>query len=175
MTKDANISEPSMDEILASIRQIISTDIPEIKHEDEDKGASDILDLTQLLPEENQYIRSKNPNFSSSYQGNHVLALKDPLDDSYMSQKTITETVEAFDSLRKLSKNHPQPTGKHASQEMGGQTIETLIREMLRPLLKDWLDTHLPKIVQSVVQEQVEKVMDHLDSPHSPNDARREN
>ena len=33
MTKDSNISEPSMDEILASIRQIISTDIPEVKNE----------------------------------------------------------------------------------------------------------------------------------------------
>ena len=27
----------------------------------------------------------------------------------------------------------------------GGPTIEDLVREEIRPLLKDWLDTHLPR------------------------------
>lgn len=42
------ISEPSMEEILASIRQIISTD-----HSPDVESEEDILDLTNALPEEN--------------------------------------------------------------------------------------------------------------------------
>lgn len=155
MTTENNISEPSMDEILASIRQIISTDIPEIRNEDENS----ILDLTHLLPEENQYVKPLESNYNSFSDKEDVLILKDPLNDSFISPKTIDETVEAFDSLRKLAQENPQSLPKRSSEGVGGQTIENLTKEILKPLLKEWLDVNLPKIVRSIVNEQVEKIM----------------
>jgi len=173
MTKDSNISEPSMDEILASIRQIISTDIPEVKNEG--GGEPDILDLTQLLPEENQHLKSMNSHISPTHQDDQVLSLKDPLDDSFISAKTINETVEAFDSLSKLAhENSPSPLPR-VSREIGGQTIESLIRDMLKPLLKEWLDAQLPKIVQALVREQLEKIVERVDVSHSQHYSQREN
>ncbi|MDP3618317.1 MAG: DUF2497 domain-containing protein [Ramlibacter sp.] len=39
-----------------------------------------------------------------------------------------------------------------------GHTLEDVVREMLRPMLKDWLDANLPSIVQASVAEEVERI-----------------
>jgi uncharacterized protein len=39
-----------------------------------------------------------------------------------------------------------------------GRSLEDVVRELLRPLLKDWLDANLPAIVQAKVQEEVERI-----------------
>jgi len=39
-----------------------------------------------------------------------------------------------------------------------GQTLDGVVRELLRPLLKEWLDEHLPAIVAEKVQDEVERV-----------------
>lgn len=39
-----------------------------------------------------------------------------------------------------------------------GRTLEDVVRELLRPLLQQWLDDHLPAIVQETVQAEVERI-----------------
>ncbi|TAJ69484.1 MAG: DUF2497 domain-containing protein [Phenylobacterium sp.] len=39
-----------------------------------------------------------------------------------------------------------------------GRTLEDVVREMLRPMLQQWLDTNLPGIVQEAVQAEVERI-----------------
>ncbi|MBK1662146.1 DUF2497 domain-containing protein [Paracraurococcus ruber] len=41
----------------------------------------------------------------------------------------------------------------------GGPTIEDVVREEVRPLLKDWLDTHLPPLVERLVRAEIERVV----------------
>jgi cell pole-organizing protein PopZ len=41
-----------------------------------------------------------------------------------------------------------------------GVTIEDIVREEIRPLLKAWLDTHLPSLVERVVRSEIERVID---------------
>jgi cell pole-organizing protein PopZ len=41
----------------------------------------------------------------------------------------------------------------------GGPTIEDVVREELRPLLKDWLDQHLPAVVERLVRAEIERVV----------------
>ena len=41
----------------------------------------------------------------------------------------------------------------------GGRTVEDLVREELRPLLKEWLDQHLPPIVERAVRAEIERVV----------------
>jgi cell pole-organizing protein PopZ len=40
----------------------------------------------------------------------------------------------------------------------GADTLEGLVREMLKPMLKDWLDVHLPEIVERVVAQEVARI-----------------
>jgi cell pole-organizing protein PopZ len=39
-----------------------------------------------------------------------------------------------------------------------GHTLEDVVRELLRPMLKTWLDEHLPEIVQARVDAEVERI-----------------
>ncbi len=41
----------------------------------------------------------------------------------------------------------------------GGPTIESIVREELRPLLKAWLDINLPPIVERLVRAEIERVV----------------
>jgi cell pole-organizing protein PopZ len=48
--------------------------------------------------------------------------------------------------------------------QRGGLTIEDVVREELRPLLKSWLDTHLPPLVEKLVQVEIERVVNRATS-----------
>ncbi len=41
----------------------------------------------------------------------------------------------------------------------GGPTLEDMVREELRPILKQWLDIHLPPIVERLVRLEIERVV----------------
>jgi len=41
----------------------------------------------------------------------------------------------------------------------GGPTIEDLVREEIRPLLKQWLDANLPPLVERHVRAEIERVV----------------
>ena len=46
-----------------------------------------------------------------------------------------------------------------AAVHRGGPTIEDVVREELRPLLKAWLDRHLPPLVERLVRAEIERVV----------------
>jgi cell pole-organizing protein PopZ len=41
----------------------------------------------------------------------------------------------------------------------GGPSIEDVVREEIRPILKDWLDAHLPPLVERLVRAEIERVI----------------
>lgn len=49
-----------------------------------------------------------------------------------------------------------------AATHRGGPTIEDLVREEIRPLLKEWLDTHLPPMVERLVRAEIERVVSRM-------------
>jgi cell pole-organizing protein PopZ len=55
--------------------------------------------------------------------------------------------------LRMLAANRSTQTHR------GGPTIEDLVREEIRPLLKEWLDSHLPGLVERQVRAEIERVV----------------
>ena len=38
------------------------------------------------------------------------------------------------------------------------RTLEDLVKEMLRPMLKSWLDDNLPGLVERIVKAEIERV-----------------
>jgi len=63
-----------------------------------------------------------------------------------LSQSTVSAVESAFSSLANtvLSNN--------------ARTLEDLVREMLRPMLKSWLDDNLPGLVERIVKAEIERV-----------------
>jgi cell pole-organizing protein PopZ len=41
----------------------------------------------------------------------------------------------------------------------GGLTIEDIVREQLRPMLKAWLDANLPSLVEHLVRAEIERLV----------------
>jgi cell pole-organizing protein PopZ len=69
-----------------------------------------------------------------------------PSYDALLSQSTVSAVESAFHTLANtvLSNN--------------ARTLEDLVKEMLRPMLKSWLDDNLPGLVERIVKAEIERV-----------------
>ena len=78
-------------------------------------------------------------------------------DDMLLAEPTVTAATESLSHLRDIAVERQLELGN------GMLTIETIVRETLKPYLKEWLDANLPDIVERVVRKEVAHIMDRLD------------
>ena len=190
----AKLNEPTMDEILASIRKIISDDLGETTAPAAASGVSlkpevsaDVLELSSdmALP------------VSKDASWNMPLGRRDAGGDAerakHSTASTVTDPVAAVTELaarmaiisskadRAVGETDGSSTAPVApatesavSSAFGSlrQTIEressadavistamkTVVEAALRPMLKDWLDTNLPGIVERLVKAEIERM-----------------
>jgi cell pole-organizing protein PopZ len=71
-------------------------------------------------------------------------------DEPLLSNPSASRAAAHFGALGSL--------GRHVPMPVEGRTLEHLVAELLRPVLKDWLDQHLPSIVEAKVQAEIERV-----------------
>jgi uncharacterized protein len=184
-------SEPSMEEIIASISRIIAEDKPGAERR---VGAtapveaagpakrSDILELTQVVDEDGSVRRvspwAGDPTAPSSTPNTPIVSPTDatgriepqpsPADplleprlgsggERIVSAATSGAVAATFAQLGAL----PREPRTETELQLGGveRTLEGIVREMLRPLLQDWLDSHLPGIVERLVREEIARVV----------------
>jgi uncharacterized protein len=70
-----------------------------------------------------------------------------PMDSPAMlSRSTVSAVESAFNSLA------------HTVLSNNARTLEDLVKEMLRPMLKSWLDDNLPGLVERIVKAEIERV-----------------
>jgi cell pole-organizing protein PopZ len=195
MNQPAKAQEPSMEEILASIRRIIADDDagrPKAeappkpapaptpppprpaanKQEDIDAMLADleappkatpkpapkpvapppvdVLDLTEAMA-----APAPAPSFRTIDGASDVVFTDQPPEPprappapeaALISTATKTAVDTAFSSLANIV------LGQNA------RTLEDLVREMLRPMLKAWLDDNLPGMVERIVRAEIERV-----------------
>ncbi|WP_019961476.1 DUF2497 domain-containing protein [Woodsholea maritima] len=202
MAEQTADQEPTMEEILASIRRIINEDDegeqaeeapeavaepdpepeiepepepepepefdaePEFEAEDED----DVLDLTDRVEEDDEADAGPmsvsddlmildreeeiepepefeaEPEFEPEPEPAPVAAAKD--DDGLLGAEAAGATSAAFAAL----------SANLLVASQNGLTLEGIVRELLRPMLKQWLDENLPGIVEEKVKEEIERV-----------------
>ncbi len=87
----------------------------------------------------------------------------EPDTDSLLSDATAAATIDALKAIKSMSAE------KHAVEHLqshvfrSGVTVEDLVIEALRPMLKEWLDGNLPQIVERIVQKEVRKLVQRMD------------
>jgi cell pole-organizing protein PopZ len=170
---DQSSQEPTMEEILASIRRIISEDdapaeaaapAPEPAPEPEpiDEAAEDdVLELTDPIepptpvetmgdidvyspePEPEPTPPPAPPPESTAPTG----FSRDEVADNLVGDHAANLAATAFGSLSSA-----------LLMPKDGRTLEDVVRELLRPLLKEWLDQNLPRIVEAKVEEEVHRI-----------------
>jgi cell pole-organizing protein PopZ len=129
-------NEPSMDEILASIKRIIADDDrnrPTAKRAAKpaapDAAEDEVLELTD-----------------TDYNAGDGEVLLD--DDKAQGLR------HSFSALQTLA----EPGAAPQIVRSGETSLEAMTRDLLRPMLKDWLDTHLPAIVEAMVEREITRI-----------------
>ncbi len=117
-------SEPSMEEILASIKRVIAEDGP------------------VAAPR-------ARPRPEPGREGDGVLELDRPAPapEPLVSRPAADAATRSFAAL--AAATPPPPSDA---------PLEAIVREMLRPMLKDWLDERLPGIVEELVMREIGRI-----------------
>jgi cell pole-organizing protein PopZ len=204
---DQTAQEPTMEEILASIRRIISEDDapaetaaapapePEVEPEPEpapspalmdetpsvqepEASEEDVLELTDtyeapaaesigdldLSPAEPEPFPAE-PVSESVFAPPPEIHTPEPSSvpttryDSLVGDSAAASAASAFAGLAaSFQKPAPAAPSNTDLNFASGSTVEAMVAEMLRPLLKDWLDANLPGIVEEQVRKEVERI-----------------
>ena len=134
--------DPSMEEILASIKRVIADDgrpAPGSRARKAAPGDSDAPGATPPDAEED------------------VLELSNPLPpegDGLISENVTAATRSSLATLAAMRQQNP----KHFEPQHGEGPLEAVVREMLRPMLKEWLDTRLPEMVEDMVAREIARI-----------------
>ena len=72
-----------------------------------------------------------------------------PAAEPILSQHTAAVSRGSLETLSKLL-TRPEPGSDG--------TLEGLVRELLRPMLREWLDANLPELVETMVAREIEKI-----------------
>ncbi|AYG95939.1 DUF2497 domain-containing protein [Brevundimonas naejangsanensis] len=182
MTEQA-AQEPTMEEILASIRRIIS----------EDDAPAETAPAAEAAPEPEPVVAEPEPvaaedevlELTEPYKAPAAEAIGDldvadaapfpaepepapqpepfaaaPETDALVGETAAASAASAFAGLAAtFQKPEPAPVAATGDMPfMSGNTVEAMVREMLRPMLKDWLDANLPAIVEAQVRKEVERI-----------------
>jgi len=188
--------DPSMDDILASIRKIISDDEaraqvgglrganagpgerppvipPVLPSAPPGAPRDDVLLLTEIV-EEPKSMPNEQPAAMPRIDPVNAAEMPQPATDNAASETPAARatpaemlvgagvagaTSSAFARLNQAVQDSvPPPAATDPGPSVGGQTIEDLVKEMLRPMLKEWLDTNLPPMVERYVEREIARL-----------------
>jgi cell pole-organizing protein PopZ len=77
-------------------------------------------------------------------------------DEGLLSSATSAAATATFAELARTMAQEPSASG---NMPLGsGRTLEDLVKEMLRPMLKEWLDTNLPPMVEHMVRRELDRM-----------------
>lgn len=140
--------EPSVEEILDSIKKVIARDNRASADEtrraretegmaadtDADSGISDVLDLA----------------------GSVVLEGSEDSDESPLLNESVRVSMQDnFAALAMLS----EPGASPQIVRSGETSLEGLVRQLLRPALAQWLETNLPPLVERMVAAEISRIV----------------
>jgi hypothetical protein len=131
--------EPSMEDILASIKKVIAEE-KELRSTARPAGTIE----EETLPED------------EASSDDDVLELSEPLappadlGPPLLDEQTAGHSRQALEQLQTVAATIPA-----APQ---ANPLEDMVREMLRPMLKQWLDEHLPQMVDDHVKREITRI-----------------
>ena len=126
-------SEPSMEAILSSIKKIIAED-------------------DRIAPRGKRQA-APPPEEPAADGDDDVLELTDTAEE-LLDEHKAQSLAQSFSVLKTLA----EPGAAPQIVRSGETSLEGLTRDLLRPMLKDWLDANLPGIVEAMVAREIERI-----------------
>lgn len=131
--------EPSMEDILSSIRRVIARDdAPGAMREARAATGDDILDLND--EEAETAVFETAPTVEE-------LVSTASADAARQSLEALTAAIAPAVTAAVV---HTAP--------VQGRSMEDVVLEALRPMLKTWLDTNLPAMVEAMVAKEISRI-----------------
>ena len=130
--------DPSMEEILASIKRVIREDGRPAPH--------------ARAPRRNGRAEAPPPE-------EDVLELDEPMDaadDGLISDNVAAASRQSLAALAAM-RQQEDPSASSSFPSNDGP-LEAVVREMLRPMLKEWLDQRLPEMVEEMVAREIARI-----------------
>lgn len=167
--------EASVEEILASIKQVIARDnragamderrrreSAGLKNLSLEMGSADQAERTQVaaaqeLADQHDVLDLGEADYVEQAEDFTDLSREEPEmpDDTPLTTDPLRESIrENFAALAMLAKPGVQPQIVRS----GETSLEGLVRELLRPMLSQWLDANLPGMVEKMVQAEISRI-----------------
>lgn len=159
-------ADPSMEDILASIRKILAEEEAPPAAAPAPVPASSVLqlDASMMLPEtplpaqDEQVMAPPEPlpmdPFPSPVPDAPPPPLAMPSAPALVAPEAAAAAAHSMGSLVRTLM-----VERNTQVHSGGPTLEEIVRSELRPLLKEWLDAHLPTLVERLVRIEIERVV----------------
>lgn len=122
---------------------------------------SDILELTDILP-------ADESESASTFSVEEVMAIPRPEpvkpaagapQSGLISDDTLITSAASLRSLDRVSDSAASRHEPIASMPLrSGLTVEDLVIEALRPMLRSWLDANLPQLVERLVDREIRRI-----------------
>lgn len=80
--------------------------------------------------------------------------------DGLLSTGTMNATSQAFSKL--IEATRPIADKASPAQSIPAVTLDQLIADLARPMIKNWVDQNLSKLVESMVSQEIEKITGKL-------------
>jgi hypothetical protein len=163
-------ADPSMEEILASIRRILNDDDVPAETPEAPAANDDVLllDESMLVSEPASDHPFPEPEAVSTEPAavDHPepevmepLRHAEPRERPAPTPNLVAPETAAAAASSVGSLVRTLAAGRVTQVYAGGPTLEDMVRAELRPLLKEWLDIYLPPMVERLVRTEIERVV----------------
>jgi cell pole-organizing protein PopZ len=145
--------EPSVEEILESIKKVIARDNREAQQAERSRRESAGMMLTPGKPTD------ENGDELPDELEEEVLELGEAsqLEGSDESLTTASAAQSMRESLAALAMI-AEPGAQPQIVRSGETSLEGLTRDLLKPMLAEWLDSNLPAIVERLVKAEIARI-----------------
>ncbi len=147
--------EPSVEEILSSIKKVIARDSrAEVGRSETRRPNSDVLDLADVAAQ----VLGAAPDrkFGDDQpQPESAEPAENGDDAGLLSRDTTSAMRESLAALAMLA----EPGARPQIVRSGETSLEGLVRDMLRPMLAEWLDRNLPAMVDRMVAAEITRIV----------------
>jgi cell pole-organizing protein PopZ len=139
-------NEPSMEDILSSIKRIIAEEGESAATGRPRRAAR----AAAPAPQDDEILELNEPAPSEPRQ---PAAAPTPVATAPAEPILSPVTAEATRGpLEQLSRMIVKP------EVAGSDTLEGMVRDMVRPMLREWLDANLPRMVEDMVQREITRI-----------------
>lgn len=190
-TKQDNDEEMSMDEILASIRKYVTDEKPENTEKNSSSSVvnlnnsrgpygihlspekiiaedeEEIYDLEDSFEDDQASEQTDAANIIEEYKSTTTKQSETVKEDTPSQEEPILSTdsshliTQSFSKIIDLQKKNTLKQQEQLSS-FSSMTIEEMMMAALKPMLKEWMDQNLPRLVEKVISKEMEKILKNL-------------